>query len=64
MRRLEQLMQFREDSPPKSAHDRPESASTFSAATRAAFTHLRLIAKVACYLRRYNLRSPDDLSKH
>ena len=30
MRRFEQLMQFREDSPPKSAHDRQESASTFS----------------------------------
>jgi hypothetical protein len=58
---LQQLMQ---EAPPKSARTRPERASTFSAAGGAAFTHSQLIAKGACYLRRYTLRSLGDLSKH
>ena len=48
MRRLEQPMQ---EAPSF------EKRSTFSAATRPAFTHSRRIAKGACYLRVYTLRS-------
>jgi hypothetical protein len=58
---LEQPVQ---EAPQKSAHNRPERGSTFSAARGAAFTHSQLIAKGDCYLRRYTLRSLGDLSKH